>query len=76
MVEVFIINIQSFIYFNKTFQLFLLGLPFGAGVVMVNLFCATTFVHVLQHLEQDVLCQIAGGLSLVPLTAIIPPPSI
>ena len=30
------------------------------------------FVHV-ELLEQDVLCKIAGWLSLVPLTAIIPP---
>ena len=59
---------------GQTFQSLLLGLTFGYGQFILCA-CRSFCAHV-ELVEQDVLCQIAGGRSLVPLTAIIPPPSI
>ena len=45
---------------KKTFQSLLLGFTFGYGQFILCSASGTSFVHV-EQLEEDVLCQIAGG---------------
>ena len=51
---------HSYIPEEKTFQSLLLGLTFGNGQLILCSASGTSFVHV-DQLEEDVLCQIAGG---------------